>query len=176
MNFPSLSAESAPAASRPMLQGSQKQFGFVPSPVAKAASSPVALKHLLAGFAAFDQSALSHLEREVVAMTVAYENGCHYCMALHSAMLVGEPVVEHLRAGTPLPDARLEALRIFTREIVQTRGRPTSTAAFEAAGFTAQHALDVVLGVGVYTLSTYLNILTAAELDAPFLPFAWRCP
>ena len=76
LNFPPHSPDTAPPAARPMLLGSQKQFGFVPSPVAKAAASPVALKHLFAGFAAFDQSSLTAIEREVVAMTVAFENGC----------------------------------------------------------------------------------------------------
>lgn len=173
MKFPSLTPDTAPPAARGMLVGSQQKFGFLPTPVAKAAGSPVALKHLLAGFAAFDESSLSHLEREVVAMTVAFEHGCHYCMALHSALLRDHAaLVDALRAGTPLEDAKLEALRTFTREVIHTRGRP-STQAFEAAGYTPANALDVVLGVGVYTLSTYLNILTDAELDAPLAQFAW---
>ena len=175
MQFPPLSPETAPSAARPLLAGTQSKFGFVPSPVAKVAASPAALKHLLAGFAAFDHSSLSPIEREVLAMTVAFENGCSYCMALHSAQLADSPLLAPLRAGTPLPDAKLEALRSFTRAVVQRRGA-VDTAPFEAAGYTEQHALDVVLGVGVYVLSTYLNILTESELDAPFLPFAWTKP
>lgn len=35
-------------------------------------------------------------------------------------------------------------------------------AAFADAGFTSRQALDVVLGVGAYTLSTYANRLTRA--------------
>ena len=46
--------------------------------------------------------------------------------------------------------------------------------AFDAAGFGEEQALDVVLGVGVYVLSTFANRATRAELDAPFAPFAWR--
>ncbi len=30
-----------------------------------------------------------------------------------------------------------------------------------------------MLGVGVYILSTYTNILTRSEVDAPFAAFAW---
>ena len=48
--------------------------------------------------------------------------------------------------------------------------------AFEAAGFDAQHALDAVLGTGVYVLSTLSNILTAAPLDAAFEAFRWAVP
>ena len=175
MQFSPLSSETAPSAARPLLAGTQAKFGFVPSPVAKAAASPVALKHLFAGFAAFDQSSLSSIEREVVAMTVAFENGCAYCMALHSAQLADSPLLPALRAGTALPDAKLEALRLFTRDLVRTRGR-ADAAPLAAAGYTEQNALDIVLGVGVYVLSTYLNILTACELDPAFAAFAWTKP
>ena len=97
-------------------------------------------------------------------------------MALHSAQLAESPLLPALREGTPLPDPRLEALRVFTRAILQTRARVDDATwrQFEAAGYTEQSALDVTLGVGVYVLSTYLNILTKAELDSHFLPFAWQ--
>ena len=88
---------------------------------------------------------------------VALEHGCHYCTALHSALLAQSDLVV--------------ALRLFTREVVRTRARP-DWSDFTAAGFTETNALDVVLGVGVYTLSTYLNILTEAEIDPAFAAFA----
>ena len=177
-HFPPLTPDSAPSAARPMLVGSQNQFGFVPSPVAKAAASPVMLKHLLAGFAAFDRSSLSAIEREVVAMTVAFEHGCGYCMAMHSAQLANTDaahLLASLRAGTPLSDTRLEALRLFTRAVLRTRARidVDTWHRFQAAGYTEQTALDVTLGVGVYVLSTFVNILTESELDPPFIPYAW---
>jgi AhpD family alkylhydroperoxidase len=176
--FAPLTAETAPAASRGMIAASAKQFGFVASPIAKAAASPTLLKHLLGGFPAFENSSLTHVEREVLAMTVAYEVGCHYCMAMHSAMGVGSdvaPLVGALREGRSLPDSKLEALRVFTLETVRTHAHVSSETweRFASAGFTEQNALDVVLGVGVYLLSTYTNIATRSELDAPFAAFAW---
>lgn len=115
-------------------------------------------------------------------MTVAYEHACHYCMALHTAMNSVSPelapVVEALRAGTALPEPRLEALRVFTREVLNQRGAvpPAALAAFAAAGYTEQHALETILGVGVYVLSTFTNIATGAELDPPLLAHAWQRP
>ena len=53
--FPLHTIETAPPDARPLLAGSAKRFGFVPSPVAKAASSPTALQHLFAGFATFER-------------------------------------------------------------------------------------------------------------------------
>jgi AhpD family alkylhydroperoxidase len=178
--FPSLTSETASPALRATLEASAKGFGFLPSPVAKAAHSPSLLRHLLAGFAAFDAGALSELEREVVAMTVAYEVGCHYCMALHSALLSRHPehaeTLRALREGTPLPAARLEALRGFVRLLVREHGH-VSDAAFAAmleAGFERRQVLDTVLGAGVYVLSTWTNIVTQAELDQPFESFRWQ--
>lgn len=180
--FPALAADSAPAASRPILAASARQFGFLPSPVARVAHAPVTLKHLLAGFAAFDQTSLSAIEREVVAMTVAWEMECHYCMAMHSALLSGAPdsgaLVTALRDGAALSDARLEALRDYVRAVVRHRGvvPDDDNAAFRAAGFGDAAALEVVLGIGVYLLSTLLNKVTGAEVDAPFAAFAWTRP
>jgi uncharacterized peroxidase-related enzyme len=178
--FPPLAADTAPAEARAILATSARQFGFLPSPVARAAHAPVLLKHLLAGFAAFDHTSLAPIEREVIAMTVAREHACHYCMALHTALLAGAPehaaTVEALRAGTPIPDARLEALRRFALAVVRERGRvpDDEQAALRAAGFTDAQALEAVLGVGVYALSTFVNVVTRAEVDAPFAAFAWR--
>ena len=36
--------------------------------------------------------------------------------------------------------------------------------AFTRAGYTARNALEVVLGIGTYTLSTFANRLTGAPL------------
>jgi AhpD family alkylhydroperoxidase len=179
--FPALTIETAPAAARPILAASARQFGFLPSPVARVAHAPVTLKHLLAGFAAFDQTSLTPMEREVVAMTVAWEMECHYCMAMHSAILSAGPdagALGALRDGTDLADARLEALRRYVRAVVRGRGSVPDhdDAALRAAGYDDAQALEIVLGIGVYLLSTLLNKVTGAEVDAPFAAFAWDRP
>lgn len=180
--FAPLSIETAPPGAQPLLRASAGQFGFLPSPVARAARSPALLKHLLAGFGAFEHASLAPLEREVVAFTVAFEIECHYCMSLHSALMARadapEGFVAALRAGTALADARLEALRQFVQEIVRSRGRVSDARwqALDAAGVTEEQALDILLGVGVYLLSTLTNVVVGAELDPPFEPFRWKRP
>jgi AhpD family alkylhydroperoxidase len=180
--FAPLTAATAPSAAVPFITGSEQKFGFVPSPVARIAHSPVALRQLLGALTSFDQTSLSTIEREVVAMTVAWENECHYCMALHSALMAGAPehaeTVAALRAGTPLSDVRLETLRIFVGEVVRERGRPSPETwhALARVGFSETQALEIVLGVGVYLMSTLFNIVTRADLDPPFAPFDWSRP
>jgi AhpD family alkylhydroperoxidase len=177
--FAPLDTESAPARAKDLVRASEKRFGFLPSPIAKAARSPALLAHLLAGFAAFDRSSLTPDEREVVAFTVAYRNGCEVCIALHTSLLAKDPghasFVAALREGRPLDDMRLEALRRFVVAVHEDHGRVSDAAwdAFARAGYGEEQALDVVLGVGVYELSTATNILSGAEVDAAFAPYAW---
>lgn len=178
--FQSFDETDAPDAARKILQASRARFGFLPSPIARIAVAPTVLKHSLASFVAFDATSLSALEREVVAMTVAFERSCHYCMAMHSALTQREhPLeVEALRNGTPLSDERLEALRAFTRELT-TRGGDVSQATAaraRAAGFGNDQLLEVALGVATYVLSTSLNVLTEAPLDPAFEGQRWSAP
>ncbi len=83
-----------------------------------------------------------------------------------------------MRAGGPLPVAKLEALRGYARALVLERGQvPDAVAqALSAAGYSEPQALEVVLGVATYTLSTFLNLVTDAPLDPPFAAFAWDRP
>ncbi len=43
---------------------------------------------------------------------------------------------------------------------------------FLAYGYTEQNALEVVLGIGAYTLSTLANRLTGAPVDEQLAAFA----
>jgi len=101
---------------------------------------------------------------------------------MHSAILSGGAdagaLVAALRDGTALADERLEALRSYVRAVVRQGGAVADrdTTALRAAGFDDAQALEIVLGIGVYLLSTLLNKVTGAELDAPFAAFAWERP
>ena len=161
----------APAESRAILAETQRKFGKIPSPLARLAASPVALQAALAGLGSFDHSSLTPLEREVLAMTMARKNGCHYCLALHRRMLraVDAPagLCEALEAGASLDPPKLEALRDFVLALLEHTGDVPAPAwqAFLAAGFDRAAALEVVMGIGAYTLTTFANRLSEAPLD-----------
>ncbi len=175
--FPDHTLETAPARARRALEQAADDFGFVPSALARLATSPAAVAAFGSGVAHFDRSTLTSLEREVVVFTVARRNGCEYCVALHTSLLgrqdVDRAMLDALRAGAPLCDARLEALRRFAEALLDTRGAVADAdrAAFFAAGFRPEQALDVVVGIGAYTLSTFANRLTRAPLDPALEPF-----
>jgi AhpD family alkylhydroperoxidase len=126
----------------------------------------------------FEDSTLDPLAREVVAMAIATRNGCHVCVALHSARLAAlaaDPdLISALRAATPVGDARLEAVRVFTLRALDTTGAVGDDALreFLGHGFTPRQALEVVLGIGAYTMSTLANRLTEAPVDHQLSAFA----
>jgi AhpD family alkylhydroperoxidase len=107
-------------------------------------------------------------------MTVATRNGCEICVAMHTARLAAlgadTPLVAALRHEPPvaLADERLEAIRVFALRVLDTAGDVGDDAlrAFLASGYTRQNALEVVLGIGTYTMSTLANRLTGAPVDA----------
>jgi AhpD family alkylhydroperoxidase len=122
---------------------------------------------------------LDPLAREVLVLTIATRNGCHVCVAMHTATLgrlgASDELVAALCSGSPLDDERLDAVRVFTLEVLATAGAvsPEAMHAFLAHGYTARNALEVVLGIGAYTMSTLAHRMTDAPLDEQLAPFAW---
>ncbi len=172
----------APEAARPILAAAQTSWGFVPNLLAVLAEAPAALEGYATLFRLFDSSSFTPVERQVVYLTVNYENDCHYCMAGHSVLArmagMASTDIEALRNGQPLADARLQALRHFTAAMVRQRGfvPHTELDAVLAAGFSKAQVLEVILGIATKVLSNYTNHIAATPLD-PFMTGAeWSRP
>ena len=165
-DFPRFDETTAPAGAREPLAATRQQFGMLPAPLTRYASSPLMLGAALSGLEAFEKSSLAPLEREVLAMTMGRLNGCKFCINFHRRALklqqAPAELVSALEAGEPLSEPRLEALRCFVLALLEKHGdvSPEVWSAFRAAGYTHQQALEVVTGVSVYTLTTLANRLT----------------
>jgi AhpD family alkylhydroperoxidase len=183
--FTEYTIESAPPASRRFMAATRDHLGYLPAAMARMAASP----QLLDGFgkltAIFEKSALDPLAREVLVMTVATRNGCHICVAMHTARLASLGASPELIAAlrepdraAPLPDERLDAIQVFTHTVLDTAGDVGDQALrdFMARGYTAQNALEVVLGIGTYTMSTLANRLTGAPVDDQLAGAGWGQP
>ncbi|MGH3151512.1 MAG: carboxymuconolactone decarboxylase family protein [Streptosporangiaceae bacterium] len=170
--------ESAPPASRRSMTATRNHLGYLPAATARWAVSP----RLLDGFGRlsglFESCTLDPVAREVVIMTIATRNGCHLCVAMHTARLTAlgtsAELIATLRSAGPVPDERLEAIRAFTLRVLETAGQVGDEAmrAFLASGYTTENALEVVLGIGTYTMSTLANRLTDAPVDEQLSAFA----
>lgn len=180
--FTEYSIESAPPAARRFMTATRDHLGYLPAGMARMAASPQLIDGFLKLTAIFESAALEPLAREVVVMTVATRNRCHICVAMHTARLTalgaGPGLIEALRdpdRAEPLPDERLDAVRVFALRVLDTAGDVGEVALrdFLAAGYTTQNALEVVLGIGTYTMSTMANRLTGAPVDDQLAAYAW---
>lgn len=170
--------DSAPPDARRTILATRERLGYLPSAVARMASSPQLLNTFLRSSAAFEATSLDPVAREVLIMTIAVRNRCQVCVAMHTAALArhgADEVARALRTGAPLVDPRLQAIRRFTEQVMDDPAavRGATLAEFLGHGFTPRHALEVVLGIGVYTMSTLANRMTGAPLDEPLRRFAW---
>jgi AhpD family alkylhydroperoxidase len=180
--FTAHTIETAPEASKPILEAVKAAFSFVPNLQANMAESP----ELLAGYSAlwdiFSKSSLTAHEQQVVYLTANFENNCHYCMAGHTTLAkmqkMDPAVIEALRNGGSVPDAKLEALHRFTTVVVRDRGFATDAdvSAFLAAGYTRRNVLEVILGVATKTMSNYTNHIAHTPLDAFMKGNEWSKP
>ena len=179
MTYTVHTVETAPEAAQETLAAAKKGLGFLPNLFAVMAEAPALVKAYGTLSRIFDETSFSATERQVVLLTVSYVNGCEDCIAAHSVIAgmqkVPGEVVEAIRDGRPIGDRKLEALRRFTAAVVNTRGWPSDAdlEAFLGAGYGKQQVLEVVLGVGMKTLSNYTNHVAGTPLDPAFSGAAW---
>lgn len=172
--------QSAPQESRQLLDNSVQDFGMVPNLHAVMAEAPGLLEGYQQLHQLFLDSSFDDEETTVVWQTINVEHACHYCVPAHTGiaknMKVDDAITDALRNETPLPTARLEALRDFTLAVVRGRGNVDDSAvqAFLKAGFTQRHILEVVLGAAQKVMSNYTNHLADTPVDEPFKKFEWH--
>lgn len=179
IHFPLPTAETAPEASRATLVAVEKAWGFAPNLIRTFANSPATLQGAWGLLGAFQQTTFTPAERELVLIAASVENACGYCTAGHSLMGKGaglsDAQIAALRAGLPLENAKLEALRVFTVAVVAKRGfvDDRDLQQFLAQGYSQAQVLEVVLGVAAKTLTNYTDHIARVALDDAFQSAAW---
>lgn len=173
--FPLHTRATAPFEAKPFLEQAGQSIGYVPALLAQMAEAPALLEGYAALSAIFRKSSLDPREQQLVLLTVSVELGSRYCTPAHAARARAADLdaggIDDIRAGRPLADARLEALRRLTVALVRTRGVTGSDTvdAFLAAGFTPANVLEVVLAIGLKTLSTCVANVAQTPLDPPII-------
>lgn len=178
-DFATHTFETAPKASKPLIQGALNAYGFLPNLLGTMAEAPAMLEGYMTLAGIFDKTDLSETERQIILMTNNRLNGCTYCMAAHTSLSqmggVPEDVIKALREGTEIADPKLEALRQFAIIINESRGWPTEeqVSDFLDAGYTRQTVIEVILGTALKVMSNYTNHVAETEVDAAFAPNVW---
>jgi uncharacterized peroxidase-related enzyme len=180
--FPLHTEETAPDEAVSMLRQSAANLGITPNLERVMASAPALLTGYVKLWELFDQTSLSPVERQIVYQVANFENECNYCVPWHTQLSLQAGMstqdVEALRNGSRLSDERLEALRLFTRSLIRTRGKiaQADLDQFMAAGWQPQQALEVILGVAVKTMSNFTNSIAGTPLDKAVQEHGWSKP
>jgi uncharacterized peroxidase-related enzyme len=178
--FPIHTVESAPPASREPLGTLAGALGFTPNLAAAMAGSPALIGGFMDLRARLATDSLDGVEREIVALATSRENGCDYCMAVHSTFALmqgGNPAdVAGARDGDGPPDPRLAALYQFTQALVTNKGHVTEDDIEELtdAGYPREAVLTVIAQVGFTTLANLAYGVSEVPIDGPFAPQAWH--
>lgn len=172
--------ETAPEASKPLLERSQKEFGMIPNLHAVLAESPALLRAYQELHQRFQETSFNKEELTVVWQTINVEHGCHYCVPAHTlianSMGVAPEITEALRQRKPMPDAKLQVLHETTLVMLRNRGHITEDEkqAFFDAGYGQVQLLEIILGLSQKVISNYVNHLAETPIDAPFKPYTWE--
>ncbi|QCI79056.1 carboxymuconolactone decarboxylase family protein [Hankyongella ginsenosidimutans] len=175
--IPSLSIETAPEGSKPLLEAVKKQLGMVPNLFGVFAQSPAVLNAYLSLSGALGAAKISAQLREQVALVVASANACDYCASAHTLLGKGAGVAaDELAANLAgqSSDAKVQAALDFASAIVNSRGHVADAdlAAVRAAGYGDDEVVELVAVTMVNILTNYFNHVAATVVDFPLVSTA----
>ena len=164
--------ESASAEQRALLDAIQGRLGMVPNFLKVLANSPAALKAFLGLHGIAGAGSLSLQTRERIALALAEQNSCEYCLSAHSAIggqagLNGDEILIN-RAGSS-QDAKAAVAVRFARSLAEHKGEVTTAELVEMreAGYTDADIVEVITHVGMNILTNILGKASRVEIDFP---------
>ncbi|BCE03734.1 carboxymuconolactone decarboxylase family protein [Marinicellulosiphila megalodicopiae] len=178
-NFKIHTLETAPEASKPLLETSLKTNGMILGLHGVLAEVPELLNAYQQLHSLFMKTSFNKEELTVVWQTINVEHNCHYCVPAHTGvanlMKVDPALTEALRNGTSMTTEKLQVLHETTLAMVRNRGNLSNDQldAFYQAGYEPSHLLNIVLGMSQKVISNYTNHLVKTPIDAPFQKYAW---
>ena len=174
MNLEVLNKDNAPQDARGLLEKAEQNYGFIPNILGVMANSPALLEAYMSLSQIFEKTSFSAAEKQTVLLAVSTENDCGYCKSAHTAIAkmqnVDDAVLKAIANGDKLPDDKLDTLFNFTRTMVEKRGHPSEAdlQKFFDAGFSEAQVQDVIVGIGMKTLSNYNNHIAETPVDDQF--------
>lgn len=178
--FPFPTIDDAHAEARPFLEGPKKQLGFLPNLLSGLSNSPATLASYVELSKNFAKIGLTGVEMQTVLIVASVENACAYCVSAHSTfatnMKIDPAVLNAIRRGAELPDAKLNALATFVRKLIRTKGHVTEADLkhFTAAGYTREQGLGVLIGVAMKTIGNLANHFMKTPIDQQFAAQRWQ--
>ena len=167
-----LNPETTTGKSKELFDAVHKKIGFIPNLVKVFGNSPATLQAYLSLGEITSKGSFSGKFREQLALAIAEENECNYCLSAHTAIgkmngLTDEQTEQNRRGISD--DTKVQAGLQFAQKITKSRGQVSTEAIqdVKAAGYNDGDILEIVLNVVSNTLTNYVNHLAQTEVDFP---------
>ncbi len=171
--------ESAPEKSKATLQGMKQKFGFLPNIMGTMAENPVFLNGFAAAFGGFHGGSLNECEKQTLLLTNAVILKCPWTIAAHSTFALEDGMLESdvkaIRDGKLPNDPKYAALARMTKALMETTGNVTEVdiEKFTSAGYSRAQIFEVVLAVGISTITATTTNLAGTPVDDRFKAQTW---
>lgn len=155
-----------------LLAAIQSQLGMVPNFLKVFANSPVALRAFLGLHGVANDGSLDAPTRERIALALAQQNACEYCVSAHTAIGrksgLSASEIAAARAGSSA-DAKADAAVKFARSVMDHKGEigTTELMAVRAAGHSDADIVEIITHAGMNFLTNILGKASRVEIDFP---------
>jgi uncharacterized peroxidase-related enzyme len=164
--------QTAQGDAKTLLDAVQSQLGATPNFIRALANSPDALKAFLGLHEISGSGVLDPKTRERIALAVAQQNECQYCVSAHTA--IGRKAgldandIQASRHGSS-SDPKADAALSFTRALVDNVGDVTSAemAAVRDAGHSDAEIIEIITHVALNIFTNLLAKATQVDIDFP---------
>ena len=164
--------QTATGEAKTLLDAVQTKLGNTPNFLRVLANSPAALNAFLGLHSIVEHGKLDVQTAERIAIALAQQNSCEYCLSAHSAIgrkagLAGDEIAAN-REGTS-HDAKAAAAVAFARALVDNMGDVTKTEleAVRHAGYGDAEIAEIIVHVGMNVLTNILGKASRVEIDFP---------
>jgi len=164
--------DTADAEQTTLLTAIQDKFGMVPNFLGVFANSPDALKAFIGLHGIAESGSLDAPTRERIALAVAQDNACEYCLSAHTAIgrkagLTGSEI-EANRAGTS-DNVKAAAAVAFAKALNDNLGDVTDTEieAVRDAGYGDAEIVEIITHVGMNILTNLIGKASKVDIDFP---------
>lgn len=175
--LPAIQTESASGKAKQLLEAVQAKLKITPNVTRVMANSPAVLEAYVHFSGALAGGALDAQLREQLALEVAEQNSCQYCLSAHTALgkMAGlsDSEIDSARNASSASPRNAAALK-FAKAVVASQGQVSDAdlAAVRSAGFSDGEIAEIIAHVALNIFTNYINSAAQTEIDFP--PIALR--
>ena len=150
-------------------------FGATPNMFKAVANSPAALGAMWGAFGALGKGTIGAALGEQIAVAVADENRCEYCLAAHTALGKGAGLTAQQLARAQegkSDDPKVAAALDFALKLLSRRGQvaEADVAMLRSAGYGDEQIVEILAHVALNIFTNYVNVAFDVPLDFAPVP------